>query len=77
MLNGHLDGLVNYFSHRVTNATAEGFSSRIQAIKSAARGSKKLESYRTRILFYCGKLSLLPEPTHSIHGRTLASLPMI
>lgn len=64
MLKSHLDGLLNYFAHRVTNATAEGFNSRIQAIKSAARGFRKFENYRTRILFYCGKLSLLPESTH-------------
>ena len=64
MLKSHLEGLLNYFNHRVTNATAEGFNSRIQAIKSAARGFRKFENYRTRILFYCGKLSLLPETTH-------------
>jgi transposase len=64
MLKSHLGGLLNYFEHRVSNATAEGFNSRIQAIKSAARGFRKFENYRIRILFYCGKLSLLPEPTH-------------
>jgi transposase len=64
MLKSHLEGLLNYFDHRVSNATAEGFNSRIQAIKSAARGFRKFENYRIRILFYCGKLSLLPEPTH-------------
>ena len=64
MLKSHLDGLLNYFDHRVTNATSEGFNSRIQSIKSAARGFRNFENYRTRILFYCGKLNLMPELTH-------------
>ena len=39
-------------------------NSRIQAIKSAARGFRNFEHYRTRILFFCGKLKLLPNSTH-------------
>jgi len=64
MLKGHLDGLLSYFRHRVTNATAEGFNSRIQSIKSAARGFRNFENYRLRILFYCGKLDLMPKTSH-------------
>jgi transposase len=64
MLKSHLEGLLNYFDHRVTNATSEGFNSRIQSIKSAARSFRKFENYRIRILFYCGKLDLMPELTH-------------
>lgn len=61
ILKNHLDGLLSYFRHRVTNATAEGFNSRIQSIKSAARGFRNFENYRLRILFYCGKLDLMPK----------------
>ena len=61
MLKSHLDGLLNYFNHRVTNATSEGFNSRIQSIKSAARGFRNFANYRIRILFYCGKLTMMPE----------------
>jgi len=64
MLKNHLDGLLSYFRHRVTNATAEGFNSRIQSIKSAARGFRSFANYRLRILFYCGKLDLAPDPCH-------------
>jgi len=64
MLKKHLDGLLNYFDHRITNATSEGFNSRIQSIKSAARGFRNFANYRTRILFYCGKLSMLPQTSH-------------
>ena len=64
MLKKHLEGLLSYFRHRVTNATNEGFNSRIQSLKSAARGFRSFPHYRTRILFYCGKLDLQPEFTH-------------
>lgn len=64
MLKSHLDGLLNYFDHPMTNAMSEGFNSRIQSIKSAARGFRNFANYRIRILFYCGKLSMLPEPCH-------------
>jgi len=57
------DILEAYLSHRVTNASSEGFNSRIQSTNSAARGFRKFENYRIRILFSCGKLALLPELT--------------
>ncbi len=38
MLRRHNDGLINYTSHRVTNAAAEGFNSIIQTLKANARG---------------------------------------
>ncbi len=60
MLKKHLPNLLTYFRHRITNAMSEGFNSRIQSIKSAARGFHAFENYRTRILFYCGKLELTP-----------------
>jgi transposase len=60
MLKRHLDGILSYITHRITNATSEGFNSRIQSIKSAARGFRNFENYRTRILFFCGRLELIP-----------------
>jgi hypothetical protein len=32
----------------------------MQQIKSNARGFRSFQSYRIRILFFCGKLDLLP-----------------
>jgi transposase len=65
MLKRHLPNLLTYFRHRITNATSEGFNSVIQALRYAARGFRSFANYRTRILFYCGKLNLLPElPCH-------------
>ncbi len=60
MLKRHLDNILTYFRHRITNAMSEGFNSRIQSIKSQARGFRAFANYRIRILFYCGKLNLLP-----------------
>ena len=60
MLKRHLTGLLSYVNHRITNAASEGFNSKIQSIKSAARGFNNFKNYRTRILFFCGKLDLMP-----------------
>ena len=64
MLKRHLDGLMNYFQHRITNAVSEGINSKIQSIKASARGFRSFENYRYRILFSCGKLALSPKITH-------------
>jgi transposase len=56
----HLDNILTYLRHRITNAKAEGFNSKIQAIKSAARGFRNFANYRVAILFHCGRLELRP-----------------
>jgi transposase len=60
MLKTRIDRILTWFSSPISNGPAEGFNSRIQAIKSAARGFRIFEHYRIRILFFCGKLSLKP-----------------
>jgi transposase len=60
MLRSHLERLLNYIVHPITNAVTEGFNSKIQALRHAARGFRSFNNYRVRILFCCGKLSLLP-----------------
>jgi transposase len=56
-LKNHLGGLLNYFLDPITNAVTEGLNSRIQEIKANARGFRSFRNYRTRILFFCGKLT--------------------
>ena len=51
MIKKRLGNILTYFKHRITNAHAEGFNSRIQNIKSNARGFRNFQNYRTRILF--------------------------
>jgi len=60
MIKNHLENILTYFEHRISNGPAEGFNSRIQSVKSAARGFRNFENYRTRILFFCGRLDLMP-----------------
>lgn len=64
MLKNRLPNILSYFRHGITNATSEGFNSRIQSIKASARGFHAFDNYRTRILFHCGKLDLKPVITH-------------
>lgn len=61
MLVRHKDNILNSFKHRITNAASEGLNSKIQLYKASARGFHSLLSYRTRILFFCGKLNLAIE----------------
>ena len=60
MLKCRLDNLLTYLKHHITNAVIEGLNSKIQSLKSAARGFRNFRNYRIRILFFCGKLSLCP-----------------
>jgi transposase len=39
MLHGHLDNVLTYFDHRITNATCEGLNSKIQTIKKTPMAS--------------------------------------
>jgi transposase len=63
MLKLHLPNLLSYFLYRITNANSEGFNSVIQALRYAARGFRSFGNYRTRILFYGGRLDLRPRLT--------------
>jgi len=44
----------------VTYSRDEGFNSIIQTLKSNARGFRSFANLRARILFFCGKLDLVP-----------------
>jgi len=43
---------LSYFTHRITNAGAEGINSRIQAIRVSARGYRNREHFKTAIYFH-------------------------
>ena len=60
MLKRHFANIITYLRHPITNAVTEGLNSKIQAIKANARGFRSFWNYRTRILFFCGKLELQP-----------------
>ena len=64
-VRNHLRGVLAYFAHRVSNATAEGINSKIQTIKKRAYGFRNRDNFKTAIFFHCGGLNLYP----ATHGK--------
>ena len=60
MIKDHLPNLLTYFQHLISNAVAEGLNSKIQTVKSNARGYRSFDGFRNSILFYCGGLQMAP-----------------
>lgn len=60
-LNRHLENMLTYLKYPITNSFTEGINSKIQLLKASARGFRNFKNYRTRILFFCGKLQLYPQ----------------
>jgi len=61
MIKKHFENIITYLKHPITNAVTEGLNSKIQTLKSNARGFRSFWNYRIRILFFCGTLSLYPQ----------------
>ena len=60
MMKVHLDRIMNYFTHHITNARAEGINSKIALIEKMAYGYRNKEHLKTAIYFRCGNLQLYP-----------------
>lgn len=60
MIKAHLANILTYFKYGISNAVAEGLNSKIQTVKSNARGYRSFEGFRNSILFYCGGLDMAP-----------------
>jgi transposase len=58
LINNHIDNILTFFKHPITNAVSEGLNAKIQSLKTAARGFRSFDGYKTRILFFCGKLDM-------------------
>lgn len=56
----HLQGLLDYIKHRVSNAMAESINTAIQQVKSKARGFKSAKAFRIAILFHLSHLCMYP-----------------
>ena len=67
MVKEHLVGVMNYFTHRIPNAVAEGLNSKIATIQKMAYGFRNKAHFRTAVLFRCGGLPLYPR-TPEISG---------
>ena len=60
MIKNHIDGVMNYFLHPITNAVSEGLNTTIQLLKQRARGYRNFCNLRVAVLFHCGGLQLYP-----------------
>jgi hypothetical protein len=54
MVRRHIDNILTYYQHPVTNAMSEGLNSKIQKIKRMACGFRNLDNFKTAIYFHCG-----------------------
>ncbi len=70
----HLDNILTYLKHRITNALSEALNAQVEKIKRMACGYRNREHYRTAIYFHCGGLDLYPKmkPQHvgGIHSKS-------
>lgn len=60
IIKNHPMGVMNFFTHRITNAVAEGLNSKIGTIQEMAYGFRNKEHFKTAVLFRCGGLQLYP-----------------
>ena len=56
LLKHHINNILNYFKHLITNAVSEGLNSKIQMLKASARGFhlRKLPGKNTVLLWEAG-----------------------
>ncbi len=59
-LKKHLDNIVTYARHRITNSLAEGMNAKIEKVKRMACGFRNRAHYRIAIYFHCGGLDIFP-----------------
>ena len=60
-LKAHLDNIITYAKHKITNALGESINSKIEKVKRLACGFRNRDHYRTAIYFHCGGLDLYPK----------------
>ena len=61
-LKAHIDNIVTYARHRITNALGESINAKIEKVKRFACGFRNRAHYRTAIYFHCSGLDLFPRP---------------
>lgn len=52
----HWNGILNYFSSRITNGKIEALNGQIQKLKREARGYRNIGNFRNAILLRYGNL---------------------
>ena len=56
----HLDNLVTFFQHRLSNGSIEGLNHKIQSLVKQACGYRNPERFKTDIFSHLGGLNLYP-----------------
>lgn len=65
----HLPNVLTYFTHRITNAVAEGLNSKIATVQKRACGYRNPNNFKIAVYFHCGGLNLHPATvTHTKVG---------
>lgn len=65
----HLQNVLTYFTHRITNAVAEGLNSKIATVQKRACGYRNPNHFKIAVYFHCGGLNLYPaQVTHTKAG---------
>jgi transposase len=65
----HLPNVLTYFTHRITNAVAEGLNSEIATVQKRACGYRNPDNFKIAVYFHCGGLGLYPATvTHTKVG---------
>jgi len=64
-LKAHVDNIVTYARHRITNALGESINAKIEKVKRFACGFRNRAHYRTAIYFHCSGLDLFPRPSEN------------
>lgn len=59
-IKNHLENILTYCKHPITNGVAEGLNSKIMTIKRKACGYRNKENFKNAIYFFCGGLDLHP-----------------
>lgn len=60
MLKKHLERVLNFFDHYLTNGPMEGLNNKIQGLIKKAYGYRNKERFKTDVLFHLGGLDLYP-----------------
>ena len=62
MLRGHLDGILSWTKHRVSNGAVEGMNNKIKSISHRSFGFRTAENFIAAIYHCCARLPLPAEP---------------
>ena len=60
MCKSHLDNILTFFVHRLTNGPIEGLNNKIQGLIKKAYGYRNKDRFKTDIFFHLGGLDLYP-----------------